>query len=120
MSRPAQGAPGANGSDGADGADGAAYRTDSGFENRADCEVSYVVGTRTLTIQPKAPATEYVVWTEGVRRTKSGAESVIHAPTEGLHWFWFDSSGVLQTATSFPGVERALAYYLIYDADAGR
>lgn len=58
-------------------------------------------GTRTVTIQPKAPFTEFDVWIEGVKHTYSTPQSVVISNTEGNHYVYFDATGTLTSTTTF-------------------
>jgi hypothetical protein len=71
----------------------------TGFVDASDSQISFTDGTRTLSIQPTGA--NYSFWTEGTRYTKTGTDSKQITDTEGLHFFYFDISGVLQSTQSF-------------------
>ena len=84
----------------------------TGFVNRTDSVISRVDGTRTFTIQPAGPPASYDIWIAGRRYTKSAPESVVWPDTEGLHAFYFDTSGVLQTTQAISN-DLILTYVLV-------
>jgi hypothetical protein len=92
------------------------YQT--GFQNSTDSTMSYNSTTRIFTIQPVS--SNYKVWVNGKRYTKTIAESTTaHATTTGaIYFIHFNSSGVLTISTTFPDYQTnawcALLYY--YDA----
>jgi hypothetical protein len=71
----------------------------TGFENTTDSTISYVDLTRTVTIQPSGAS--YNVWIKGQKITITGALSLAHGNTEGMHYFYIDNTGALQTTTVF-------------------
>lgn len=71
----------------------------TGFLDWADAVGSYDNATRTFTLTPASST--YTVWSAGTRITGLGAQSVVWPNTEGTHFFYLDTSGVLQTTTTF-------------------
>lgn len=65
----------------------------SGFQNRTDSAISKVDGTRTLTIQPTGTAFEF--YTKSNRFRVSTPQNIVWTDVEGLHYFYFNDSGVL-------------------------
>jgi hypothetical protein len=79
----------------------------TGFPNLSDSAISRTDGTRTFTIQPTGASFDF--YAGGTKYTKSVAQNKVWADSEGLHVFYFDTSGVLQETTSFTD-----ALYLSY------
>lgn len=71
----------------------------TGFPTRADSTISFDEGTYTFTIAPTG--TEFTFWIKGTEYTKTAAENITIANTEGMHYIYFDASGTLQEATIF-------------------
>lgn len=93
---------------------------ETGFANSNDSEVSFDDVTKTLTIQPKAPATSYSYWINGTEYVKSSPESIAISEAvnsgEGIHFFYFDGA-TLVTDHEPPNVSviRDVAFvFLIY------
>lgn len=72
---------------------------ENGFTNTTDSTVSFVDGTRTFSIQPAV--TNYEFFSGGTQYVKTTTSSVVIANTEGLHYIYFDTAGVLQETTTF-------------------
>jgi len=69
-----------------------------GFEDPSnDAQISFVNGTRTLTVSPQVSAYSY--WSDGARYTKNGSESIVITNTEGLHYVYFDGATLTSTTT---------------------
>lgn len=83
-----------------------------GFVDRTDSTISFNDSTRTFTIAPAT--TSYEVWTKGVKRTKSTTETVVIPNTSGLHYVYFDASGVLQQQSAFFNLETQTPVAYIY------
>lgn len=71
-----------------------------GFLEPDDVEISFVNATRTLTIQPKAPATEFKFRSDGINYTKTTGESIQLDNTSETHYIWYNG-GSLQQSTTF-------------------
>lgn len=71
-----------------------------GFLEPDDVEISFDNGTRTLTVQPKAPATEYTFRSHSINYTKSSSESIQIDNVSATHYIWFNG-GTLQKSTTF-------------------
>lgn len=69
----------------------------TGFLDLTTSEFAFVDGTRTFSINPKAPATFFDFYLKGKPFRKTAAQSVVIPDTEGLHEIYFDSAGVLQS-----------------------
>lgn len=67
----------------------------NGWINRAETTVTVNGGTRTLTLTPVGIDPPY--WANGEQALYSASQSVIWPNTEGLHFFYLDTNGVLQT-----------------------
>jgi hypothetical protein len=62
--------------------------------DRADSIMAVNAGTRTFSIGPKSPATEFVYFAGGKKYTVSTTLSIVFADTEGEHWFYLDEEGL--------------------------
>ena len=70
-----------------------------GFPFPYEVSLSYSVSTRQVTITPTGST--FDVWVGGVRFTKTGAQvSPAHAATSDDHFFYYDSTGEIQTGTT--------------------
>jgi len=70
----------------------------NGFQDPdTDVQVSFVDGTRTLTIQPAVTSFKY--WSEGQVYTKTGSENIVIANTEGNHYVYYNGSSLAETTT---------------------
>lgn len=69
----------------------------SGFPNRTGSNISWNDGTRTFTIAPAA--TEYDFFVKGKQYIKSSSLNIVWPDTEGLHFFYFNAFGTLETST---------------------
>lgn len=69
----------------------------TGFPNQTDSEISFDEGTRTFTIQPKAPATEFYYFQRGRVFKVTGAKTVVIPDSEGMHYIYFDGVNLLST-----------------------
>lgn len=67
----------------------------AGFPNRTDSAWTVTDGTRTFEISPTGA--DYTFYARGFGYTRSGAENVVWPDVEGIHIFYFDGSGALQT-----------------------
>jgi hypothetical protein len=89
----------------------------SGFEDASDTTMSFVNGTRTFAISPVA--TDYVVWADNNKYTKTVSNNVVLPDVEGLYVIYFDSGGVLNYTTSFTSTlfsTTALVASIYWDA----
>ena len=82
----------------------------NGFENRDDSVISFVNGTRTFTIDVQGPATEYVMWSNNAKYTKTTPDSIVIPDTEGPVLIYFDDDGNL--ATIYQGDPNIINIYL--------
>jgi hypothetical protein len=73
----------------------------TGEVKRSDSELLWVNGTLTFTIQPKAPATSFDIYIEGVKHTVSSPQNKVITDTEGLWYFYFDNTLTLQATQVF-------------------
>lgn len=74
------------------------FNVENGFTDSTASTLSFVDGTRTFTITPTGAGFE--AYSYGNRFTKSAADSLVIANTEGLHFIYFDATGTLQEQTS--------------------
>ena len=75
-----------------------------------DSELLYDYSTRTFTIQPKAPATSFVVNCGTNRYVKSAAETIVHDVSSGIYLVYYNSSGVLTVTQVLPTSWRDIAF----------
>lgn len=82
--------------------------------------VSFNTSTRTFTIAPAAIS--FDVWCKGGNKhTYSSAQTVVIPNSTGLHYIYFDASGVLATKTSFFTLgEEAPTAYVYWNATTGQ
>jgi hypothetical protein len=76
----------------------------TGFFNRTDSSMSlsYNSGTNTVTFTISPTATSFAFYVKGTKYTKSTSETVsIVSPTAGIHYLYYNPSGVLSTTSSF-------------------
>jgi len=69
-----------------------------GFLDPSVVQVTFVDGTRTLTVQPLAPATEFRFHINNHEFVKSAPENVAITDDHGLWFMYYDASGVLQSS----------------------
>jgi len=69
----------------------------TGHPERTDSEVTFIEGTRTVSIAPKAPATFFDIYQKGRIFRFNGTKSVIIPDAEGLHHIFFDGSTLSST-----------------------
>jgi len=72
----------------------------SGEIDLTSSEMLFIDGTRTFTIRPKAPETEFSVIQNGKIYTFNSDQNIIIDNTEGMHFIYFDK-GVLTSTTIF-------------------
>jgi hypothetical protein len=86
-----------------------------GHADKTQSSISFDSGTRTFTIAPVA--TEFVVWCKGVKYTYTSAQTVVIPNTTGLHFIYFNQSGVLSTQMSyFTWEDHAPTAYVYWNA----
>ena len=76
----------------------------TGFLNRTDSTLglSYNSGTNTVTFTITPVVTNFQFYVKGTKYTKSSAESIqIASPTAGIHYLYYNSTGVLSHTTIF-------------------
>ena len=69
----------------------------TGFPDRNSSVFSFVAGTRTFTIQPQAPATEFYYFQKGRIFKVNAAKNVVIPDVEGVHYIYFDGVNLLST-----------------------
>lgn len=86
-----------------------------GHADKTESTISFNAGTRTFTIAPVS--TNFVVWCKGEKYTYTTAQTVVIPDTAGLHYIYFNSSGVLSTKMSyFTWDEDAPTAYVYWNA----
>jgi hypothetical protein len=76
---------------------------------------AYNEATRTITITPTGATFDFYV--DGVKYTKTGAQSLAHAATQGGHFIYYDNTGTLVTGTSpWELSQTAPVAYIFWDA----
>jgi hypothetical protein len=94
----------------------------TGLPNRTDSTLSFNNTSREFTIAPVV--TSFDVYSKGTKYTKSIAQTVTLTDVTGLHYVYFDASGVLQKATSMwdlgAGISPVATVYWNTDLDQGR
>lgn len=65
----------------------------TGFPNLTDSVISFVPGSRTFTIAPAVSS--FDTYAKGLKRSYSSAQNVVIPDTTGLHYIYFNASGVL-------------------------
>lgn len=89
----------------------------TGFVNRTDSSLSFVAGTRTLTLTPSPTTTIYY---RGVEYTVSSALSVVITNSSGGRYIWFNpTTQALQEGTigDYAGIlSNALVAYIYWDS----
>ncbi len=88
-----------------------------GFENRTDSTVSFDAGTRTLTVAPTT--TTFRFWVQGRQFTRTTSDTKQLPNTSGLYYFYYDSLGVIQVATSFSFGEHCPIAAVQWNASTG-
>jgi len=82
----------------------------TGFPNRTDSTISRVDGSRTFTVQPAVTSFDFYI--AGSKYTKTAAQNRTWPDAEGIHYFYFDTAGVLQTTQAFTD-DLILKYALV-------
>jgi hypothetical protein len=86
-----------------------------GHADKSESSISFNAGTRTFTISPVSAS--FVVWCKGVKHTYTSAQTVVIPNTTGLHFIYFNASGVLSTQmTYFTWEEHAPTAYIYWNA----
>ena len=86
-----------------------------GHADKTQSSISFSNATRTFTIAPTGA--DFVVWCKGVKYTFASAQTVVIPNTTGLHYIYFDASGVLSTQMSyFTWEEHAPTAYIYWNA----
>ena len=78
----------------------------SGFPTRDTSTISVNDLTRTFTIAPVSSSFSFLL--SGVEIVKTVAENIVFTDVEGLHFFWYNSSGTLVTSTNESDFEAAV------------
>ncbi len=89
----------------------------SGFPNRTDTSVSFNNGTRTLTLAKTNGS--FDIYLRGVKHTFTSDQTKQITDTEGVWWFYFDASAVLNAAQTIPDFRDSAFVAIIYWNAAG-
>lgn len=84
----------------------------TGFHNRNDSIITYNEASRQLSISPTID--NYTVMVNGSLYTKTVTDAIIWTDVEGLHYFYFNPLGVIQTTQSFHGFKNIASISFIY------
>ena len=90
--------------------------------NRFNTTLAFDDGTRTFTIAPKAPATDFHYYVVGEKFEKTSSDSVVITDVEGVHCIYYDGSTLTSLANptdaQFDNIIRtkAIVSILYYDA----
>jgi len=88
----------------------------TGFPNKTDSTISYNPVSRQITVEPVGSSFAY--WLAGKKYTITSAQSLIHANTTGVYYFYWDKDNVLQLTTDFWDIANdVLISYVYYNAD---
>ena len=89
-----------------------------GHEDKAQSTLSFDAGTRTVTIAPVSGS--FTVWVKGKKFVFTTAQSVVIPNTTGLHYVYFNTSGVLSShMTFFDWPNEAMTAYVAWNAATG-
>jgi hypothetical protein len=74
-----------------------------GVVDRTKSKISFDNATKIFTIEPAPGEAEFIVWTQGIRRIYTSAQTVSigTSPVTGMYYIYFDKDGVLLSKTSF-------------------
>jgi hypothetical protein len=92
----------------------------TGFPNRDDSEVTYDIGTKTISIGPKVPATEFKYFLDGVEYTIDSVQTpTAHDDTTGLYFFYWNAANELKfNTTIFNILTDVPIAYVFYSTDS--
>lgn len=89
-----------------------------GHADRAQSTLSFDAGTRTVSIAPVSGS--FTVWVKGNKFDFTTAQTVVIPDTTGLHYVFFDASGVLSTRMAyFDWPNEAPTAYVAWNSDTG-
>jgi hypothetical protein len=89
----------------------------TGFPNRDDSEILYDPGTRQITLQPKAPATEFSYYLNGVKYTVDSPQVFTHPDTTGLYFFYIDATNTFRFVSGVWNIiTDAPISYVVYNS----
>jgi hypothetical protein len=89
-----------------------------GHEDKSQSTISFNASTRVFTIQPAS--TSFNVWVKGIKYNFTAAQTLTIPNTTGLHYIFFDASGVLSSRTTyFDWENEAPTAYVYWNATAG-
>jgi hypothetical protein len=94
----------------------------TGYVDRGTSEISFVNATRTFTIQPLAPATEFVYYIRGERVVINTSKSIVIPDVSGVYFIYFDTAQNLNVTNLFTAeLLTSFAYttVLYWNATAG-
>ena len=93
-----------------------------GVLDREQSVISFDNSTKTFTIEPSVSASEFVIWTKGVRRVFDLAQSVSlgASPATGMYYIYFNPEGELAVKTSFYDLQiDTPVSYVYWNANTG-
>ncbi len=96
---------------------GGVTKEPTGFPDRTSTTLAFDNGTRTFTISPTGGS--FTAYVNGTAYTKTGAESLTISNTEGPHFLYYNSSGVLAELLAFDPeliTNGAFIQYIYWDA----
>lgn len=87
----------------------------TGFPNLTDSEIVWTDATpdRTLTLQPKAPATSFAVYFDSIPTNYASAQTVQITDTEGQWWFYIDKADKTLKATQTFSADLILVHSIV-------
>ena len=89
-----------------------------GHEDKTQSTLAFDAGTRTVTIAPVGGS--FTVWVKGKKFVFTTAQSVVIPNTTGLHYVYFNTSGVLSShMTLFDWPNEAMTAYVAWNAATG-
>ena len=87
----------------------------TGFPNRTDTTFTFVNGTRTFTLSPTG--SEFSFYVNNTKFTKNAPENVVIPDVEGIHFIYYNNSGILVTnQTPWNLTNTAPVAYVHWDA----
>lgn len=73
----------------------------SGFEDRSESDLTWSDAAPDRTLEIDSVGADFTLYVLGKQFVKAGPETKQIADTEGLHWIYYDSAGILQETTTF-------------------
>ena len=93
--------------------------SENGFVDRADSTLAFVDGTRTFTITPSGVnPLGFTYFYQSIKYTVSSADSLVISDVEGLHYIYYDDTGLAETLTFTPSIISLYAFVFVVYWDA--